>query len=94
MPHRNILMKGILHDWLTGNDADMEKALNALKDMDIILRQDSPVYLLWLQILSWSSQPLDFLSGAPLSKIYSKIFSAITAVGCFPTALTNCQWRS
>ena len=76
MPHRNILMKGILHDWLTGNDADMEKALNALKDMDIILRQDSPVYLLWLQILSWSSQPLDFsVWSASIENILKNIFS-------------------
>ena len=69
MPHRNILMKGILHDWLTGNDADMEKALNALKDMDIILRQDSPVYLLWLQILSWSLPASGFFC---LERLYRK----------------------
>lgn len=76
MPHKNLLMKGILHDWLTGNDADMEKALETLKDMDIILKPDSPVHLLWLQILSWSSQPLDFsIWSVSIENIFKNIFS-------------------
>lgn len=76
MPHKNILMKGILHDWLTGNDTNMEKALEALKDMDIILQPDSSVYLLWVQILSWSSQPLDFsIWSDSVNNILKSIFS-------------------
>lgn len=57
---KNHLLKGIFDDILAGKDADIQEILSIMKEMELPITPDSPVYLLQMDILGWRSVPLSF----------------------------------
>lgn len=55
---KNVFLKGILTDWLTGKVMDISGILSSLNEMNIPLSSESEVYLLGIQMQSWYSLPL------------------------------------
>ena len=57
---RNALLKGLLDDWLAGKTEDAEEMLESLQSLGIQLVPSSSLGLLWLDVLSWTANPLPF----------------------------------
>ena len=55
---KSAFFKGLLSDWLNGQQANLDAVLSSFNEMKVPLKHQSDVYLLELQIQNWHSLPL------------------------------------
>lgn len=73
---KNHFLKGILNDWLTGREYNLDNIISALQEMNIIFHTETKVSLLLLQILNWTALPLSFSEwSSAAEEIFLNIFS-------------------
>lgn len=58
--HKELFLENILKDWFEAPNEDSAKKLNLLHDMGFSLTPDTNIFLLKLQVLSWTEEPLSF----------------------------------
>lgn len=60
LSEKSVFLKGMLTDWFEGSEMNISENLPVLHEMGFLLDEDTPVYLLKFQIISWLEEPLSF----------------------------------